>query len=265
MKGNAMKEKVPMGMNRTGMQMSPMDAKDMTKTPASMTPMTPGDDTALAEMRAGYIAEADPLGSVPVPGTIKGALTTGASMLTGDQPQLLIDKLGERLAFERTGTRLYDALITKFDALQDETTSMTLADLQKIRQDEARHFAIINEAIESLGGDSTSQTPCADVCGVASMGLMQVVTDPRTTMAQSLQAMLIAEMTDNAGWELLIALAEDQGQDALISDFSLALDEERIHLQQVRNWFEEATLGKAISSGAIVDDVSDGVRPTSLH
>jgi rubrerythrin len=260
-----MKEQTPMGMNRTGIQMSPLDSSSMQSgMPPSMTPATPGDDTALAEMRGRYITEADPIGSVPVPGTVKGALTTGMSMLTGDQPQLLMDKLGERLAFERTGTRLYDALITKFTALEDSTTSMTLADLQQIRQDEARHFAMIASAIESLGGDPTSQTPCADLVGVESMGLMQVVTDPRTTIAQSLHAVLVAEMTDNSGWEMLIALAEDQGQDSFISDFSVALDEERVHLQQVQKWFEEATLGEAVSDGAIVDDVGDA-HPSQLH
>ena len=262
-----MKEQNSMGMNRTGVQMSPMDTHDMQSgMPASMTPATPGDDSALAAVRTQYIQEADQIGSIPVPGTIKGALTTGASMLTGNQPQLLLDKLGERLAFERTGTRLYDALITKFEAMEDTSTSMTLADLQKIRQDEARHFSIIHEAIQSLGGDPTSQTPCADVCGVESMGLMQVITDPRTTLAQSLHAILVAEMTDNAGWELLIALAEEEGQGSLISDFTVALDDERVHLQQVRNWFEEATLGKAVSSGAIVDDIGDNAtQPSSLH
>jgi len=260
-----MKEQTPMGMNRTGMQMSPLDASAMTGAPASMTPATPGDDSALAEMRSAYIAESDPIGSVPLPGTVKGAMTTGVSMLTGDQPQLLLDKLGERLAFERTGTRLYDALITKFETMQDQSTSMTLADLQKIRQDEARHFAIVAGAIESLGGDPTSQTPCADLVGVESMGLMQVVTDPRTTIAQCLHAVLVAEMTDNAGWELLIALAEDQNQNSLISDFSVALDEERVHLQQVNSWFQEATIGEVISSGALVDDVGDASTSQQLH
>jgi rubrerythrin len=260
-----MKEHTPMGMNRTGIQMSPLDSNSMQSgMPPSMTPATPGDETALAEMRARYIVAADPIGSVPVPGTVKGALTTGVSMLTGDQPQLLMDKLGERLAFERTGTRLYDALITKFTALEDSTTSMTLADLQQIRQDEARHFAMIASAIESLGGDPTSQTPCADLVGVESMGLMQVVTDPRTTVAQSLHAILVAEMTDNSGWEMLIALAEDQGQGSFISDFSVALDEERVHLQQVQKWFEEATLGEAVSDGALVDDMGDA-NPSQLH
>lgn len=260
-----MKEQTPMGMNRTGVQMSPFDASQMQSgTPASMIPATPGDDTALAEMRSRSIAEADPVGSVPIPGTVHGAITTGVSMLTGDQPQLLLDKLGERLAFERTGTRLYDALITKFETLQDGSTSMTLADLQKIRQDEARHFAIVADAIETLGGDPTSQTPCADLVGVESMGLMQAVCDPRTTIAQSLHAVLVAEMTDNAGWEMLIALAEDQKQSSLITDFSVALDEERAHLMQVRTWFEEATLGKSISAGAMIDDVGDA-SPSQLH
>lgn len=260
-----MKEQTSMGMNRTGVQMSPLDADAMQAgMPASMMPATPGDDSALAEMRSSYIVQADPLGSVPLPGTVKGAMKTGASMLTGEQPQLLLDKLGERLAFERTGTRLYDALITKFEATQDGSTSMTLADLQQIRQDEARHFAIIADAIETMGGDPTSQTPCADLVGVESMGLMQVVTDPRTTIAQSLHAILVAELADQAGWEMLIALAEDQGQNAMITDFSVALDEERVHLQQVQTWFEEATLGSAISSGASIDDVSDA-SPSKLH
>lgn len=261
-----MKEQPSMGMNRTGMQMSPVDASDMISgMPPSMTPATPGDDSALADLRSSYITDADPVGSVPIPGTVRGAITTGASMLTGDQPQLLLDKLGERLAFERTGTRLYDALITKFEALQDDTTSMTLADLQKIRQDEARHFAIVADAIDTLGGDPTSQTPCADLVGVESMGLMQAVADPRTTIAQCLHALLVAEMTDNAGWEMLIVLAEDQKQNSLITDFSVALDEERAHLMQIRTWYEEATLGRSISAGALVDDVSDASPSGPLH
>lgn len=260
-----MKEQTHMGMNRTGLQMSPFDASSMqSPVPASMTPATPGDDTALAEMRSTYITSADPIGSVPIPGTIKGAITTGMSALTGNQPQLLLDKLGERLAFERTGTRLYDALITKFEAMQDESTSMTLADLQQIRQDEARHFAIVAEAIESIGGDPTSQTPCADLVGVESMGLMQAVCDPRTTIAQSLHAILVAELADQAGWEMLIALAQDQNQSAMITDFNVALSEERTHLQRVQQWFEEATIGKAISAGASIDDISDA-NPSQIH
>src|SRR5690242_17217915 len=107
-----MKEQTQIGMNRTGVQMSPLDAGSMqSPMPASMTPATEGDESALADARGSYAENADPLGSVPIPGTIKGAITTGISSLMGNQPQVFLDKLGERLAFERTGTRLYDALI----------------------------------------------------------------------------------------------------------------------------------------------------------
>lgn len=149
--------------------------------------------------------------------------------------------------------------------MEDVTSSMTLADLEKIRQDEAHHFSVVREALETLGADPTAMTPCANVCGVESQGLMQVIADPRTTVAQSLHAVLVAEMTDNAGWEMLVALAQEQGHDQLAAGFTMALNEERIHMQQVKTWFEEATLGKAISTGALVDDIADSSRPSTLH
>ena len=47
------------------------------------------------------------------------------------------------------------------------------------------------------------------------MGIMQVLTDPRSSLAQCLQVMLTAELTDNDGWELLIKLADNLGYEGL--------------------------------------------------
>ena len=66
----------------------------------------------------------------------------------------------------------------------------------------------------------TAQTPCADVSATASMGIVQVLTDPRTTLAQCLNALLTAELTDNAGWELLIDLAEELGHSDMADEFT---------------------------------------------
>ena len=227
------------GLNRTGIQMSPLDSRAMQNFDGDTTDAY-FDDSALAELRNEYIVNADVLGSVPLPLTVKGAARIGASMLKGDSPHILLDKLGERLAFERTGTRLYDALITKCEAMLDGSLSMRIDDLQEIRDDEARHFLTVARAIESLGGDATSQTPSADLVGVESMGLVQVLNDPRTTIAQSLHAILTAELSDQAGWEALIALAGEHAQFDMISDFTIALDEERGHLLMVQGWYEEA-------------------------
>ncbi|MCG2586780.1 ferritin-like domain-containing protein [Massilia sp. TS11] len=227
-----------LGLNRTGIQMSPFDSKAMQE----LEPQTAVTDGRQAgyDARAPYYTEGDALGSVPVPGTIKGMMTTGMTVLKGENPQLLLDKLGERLAVERSGTRLYDALIAKCRAkLQGSDISMTLAELEHIRDEEHHHMQLVADAIESLGGDPTTQTPCADVAGVETLGLMQVISDPRTTVAQSLHAVLVGELTDNAGWEQLVALCDAQGLDELVDQFAAALETEREHLAMVKTWLDE--------------------------
>jgi rubrerythrin len=227
------------GMNRTGVQMSPIDTKEMLNVDESERGQA-GDESALVDVRSSYIADADGLGSIPLPGTVTGAVNMGVQMLKGDSPQILLDKLGERLAFERTGARLYDALITKCEVMLDAQISMTIDDLAAIRADEARHFLLLKDAIESLGGDPTAQTPSADLVGIEATGLVQVLNDPRTSLAQSLHALVTAELSDKAGWETLIALADEHELTEMVNDFTLALNEEREHLALVQTWYEEA-------------------------
>jgi len=234
------------GKNRTGVQMSPIDIEKMLAAMDTKLakPSSSGDESELAKLRASYIAEADPVGSVPPPVTMKGAAKSGMKMLKGERPQVLLDKLGERLAFERSGTRLYEALINKCEASPDSGI-IDLGRLKHFHDEEARHFALIAECMEKLGADPTAQTPCADLAGVESMGLLQVVTDPKTTPAQSLHAILVAELTDNAAWDELIVLADELDMDELSGQFAEARDNEREHLETVRQWHEQLTLDQA--------------------
>ena len=254
----------PIGMNRTGIQMSPVDSKAMQEVDPDLVGADDGgDESALADIRNDYIINADTLGSVPLPGTVAGALQVGVGLLKGDSPHILLDKLGERLAFERTGTRLYDALITKCEIMLDGEISMTINDLDQIRADEARHFKLISDAITSLGGDPTSQTPSADLAGVESMGLVQVLNDARTSIAQSLHAIVTAELSDKAGWETLVALADEHGLSDMVDDFTDALNQEREHLALVQTWYEEAiglTYGDVeLDNSAVGDDEGTAV------
>ena len=76
-----MNEQPSMGMNRTGVQMSLFDTGDMQSVmPAFVPPPIFGDGTALAGMRSSYIAEAAPIGSMPLPGTMKGMVSAGTSL-----------------------------------------------------------------------------------------------------------------------------------------------------------------------------------------
>ncbi|HYG42284.1 MAG TPA: ferritin-like domain-containing protein [Bordetella sp.] len=232
--GNATKT----GMNRTGMQMAPMQGPMQTKFAAQQGPAPGSMDDAIAE-RIAYIESADRLGSVPLPATGKGLLTTAAGKITGHNPEVLIDKLGQRLAYERSGVRLYEAMIVKVQADRDDRNTPLRTDLIKIRNEEEAHFHLLAEVITSLGADPTAQTPGADVSAMAALGLVQVLTDPRTTIPQSLEALLTAELTDHASWELLAELAKQQGHDELAARFAEPLAAEARHMATIQHWLRD--------------------------
>jgi hypothetical protein len=241
-----MKNPTDSGMNKTGIDMSPIDVKELLKAVQASAPSSDGEGgRALTAFRAPYLQDADPIGNVPVPGTFKGAAKTGMQKLMAKKPEVLIEKLGARLAFERTGTRLYDALLGKCQARTDEVTGISIEQLRTFRDEEAQHFALVWDAMKGLGADPTAVTPEADVNAVASIGLMQVLSDPRTSVAQSLHAIHIAELADHDGWELLIQLAQEFGQDEMASDFRRALAEEEIHLATIRELMKTSCLNEA--------------------
>lgn len=226
-----------MGLNYTGAKMSPIDSEQQVKAAQEVPPDIPGDEQKIALVRSAHIDEAEKIGSVPIPGSAKGMLKTALNKLVGVSPEVLIDKLGERLAFERTGTRLYEALIAKAQTMELDTEMLNT--LNRFRSEELEHFQLLVQAFEKLGADPTAMTPCADVMGVASMGLLQVISDPRTNWAQSLNALLTAELSDNAGWEMLIELARISGQSSIADSFQTPLDQERIHLATVKEWLND--------------------------
>jgi rubrerythrin len=240
-----------MGMNKTGVQMSPLQTRHMLDDDRIITRGHPGDETRMAELRQSYMSGADGFGSIPVPATMKGMAGMAVDMLKGERPQILLDKLSERLAMERTATRLYDALLTKLAVVDEGKVSITLEDVASIRGDEARHALLIRDAIAAIGGDPTAMTPSADNVGVEAMGLVQVLNDPRASLAQSLHALLMAELSDGVGWESLIALAHENGQTDMADSFGDALLQERKHQAMIQRWYEEALgLDSAASQSA---------------
>lgn len=258
-------EATAIGPNRTGAALAPKEIEKMLDAVKEFSPPMPISTLRMDVERQSYIAEAEAVGSIPPPPA--GLKARGKQSSKGEAVTVFMDKLGERLAFERTGTRLYDALITKYLALHNAREDMdgaaangngtgipqgdeAIETLRRIRADELSHFQMLAEAISTLGGDPTAQTPCADVTATASSGLMQAITDPRTTFAQCLNTILVAELADNAGWDLLSQLATQAGQPALAEQFQEALETEAEHLETVRTWLA-ALVTQAAGSPAV--------------
>ena len=108
-----MEKTTVLGMNRTGIDMSPIDIKEMLAF-TNVTPPSP-KGTKCQWPRCGGNILLKPRNWAPFlrQATLKGVASTAMQKLTGKNPEACIDRLGCWLAFERTGVRLYDALIAK--------------------------------------------------------------------------------------------------------------------------------------------------------
>ncbi len=220
--------------NRTGISQAPEMALALIREAQKTPPNASGDARVLGEYRADYIREMEVLGSRPRP---LGQAPAGSAA------PLLLDKLGERLAFERQGVRLYEGLIGKAKLLPGMPGGPSLEDLEHILAEERGHFRLLQQAVVEAGGDPTVLTPCANIAAVLSQGVVQIVTDPRTTMVQCLEAILLAELADNDGWNLLRQVALASGAAGLAEQFGEAEAHEQEHLAKVRGWLSASLPG----------------------
>jgi rubrerythrin len=205
--------------NRTGIAASPERAAQMITAVEEFPPTSEGNNLAVAAVRVQYAQE---------------RADDGPDLT--QETSLLLDKLGERLAFERTGTRLYEALLSKHDAYGSFEGGPSREDITLILSEELQHFRMLVELVKSLGADPTELTPSANVQLTASHGVGQVLVDPRTTLLQSLEAILMAELADNECWETLTGLAHMAEQEEVAERCEEALLTEQEHLEKVRSW-----------------------------
>lgn len=230
-------------VNRTGIATAPMQADVLIELARRAPPSPEADVGTLVQVRMAYADASDLLGSLPPP-----ASGHGADRAARKGGAVLLDKLGERLAFERSGVRLYDLLLSKLEAYGSWDGGPTREDLEQIRAEELEHFHMLKEILEELGADATAVTPSADLHGVIGHGLPAAVADPRTSLLQCLEAVLVAELVDSDCWESLEDLALAVGEDDLVPHIVHAIEQEREHLRKVRLWYA-AGLSQAATGG----------------
>jgi hypothetical protein len=237
-----------LGHNRTGIASSPSASRSMVEGAGEFLPVDLTlDERGIGLLRESYANGADPLGSVPPPLDAEGMAGALIQGIKGNRPTQLIDKLGERIAFERVGVRLYEALISKLNAFGGIDGGPTIDQLEETMLQEHEHFKIASDAVVDLGGDPTVMTPSADLHATMSKGILEALVEPRTTFAQCLEGILLAELADNECWESLIELARQNGKGEMAGSFERALAEEREHLANVRTWLAAAQNREPVS------------------
>ena len=208
-------------MNRTGIDHA-RDGRGMLDMPHDLGPTSRGSSHEIAQVRNRYARAGMSMGTMPPD--------------IDQQLVLLIDLLGARLAFERSGVRFYDALIAKIDAYGSFERGPTRRELEHIRDDELRHMLMLEGLIHDLGADPTVFTPGANREVVQSRGIGDVLLDPRTSLLDGLEAIVIAELADHEQWMALVDTARELRRDNLARIFTASQATEEEHLSKVRRW-----------------------------
>ncbi|WP_375754276.1 hypothetical protein [Corallococcus exercitus] len=169
-------------------------------------------------------------------------------------PLLFVAQLRERLAFERTSSRLYAGLLVKTHALGSYPGGPSPERLVELHNQELDHLNLIRECVYRLGVDAPQLTTPGDGADPRTHGLLRAVDDPCATLQDALRAVLISEILNNAGWSLLVDLAQELGPPDLVDAFREVLREELLHLEEVTGWVanlpEEVRVAKArVSTG----------------
>src|SRR5690348_7072259 len=232
------------GHNRTGIKASPMDGRALERIAPDNPPPLP-ESLQATTLRESFTRQADRLGSVPPVATARGVAEIALQALQGHSLASFIDKLGERLAFERSGVRAYEAVLVKVEAMGAWQGGPTRELVQEQCNEELQHFHMLKQMLEHFGADPTAMTPSADIAAVEASGVFKVLADPRASLSQALHALLVLEDVDADGWDLLVQMADATAQGDMASQFRNALATEEIHKQRVRAW-----LGKAAVSDA---------------
>lgn len=151
--------------------------------------------------------------------------------LAEKKPDKLIDLLHERLTFERTGVKLYDRVLTLMAASKEPQILGMLDTMQAYRDEEAEHQQWLEEQIRELGGDANGESERSRLVATESRGIEEVILREDVDLHHLFHALLAAELVDNAGWDLLVALAEEADDDDALDAFTLRQAEEEDHLE----------------------------------
>jgi bacterioferritin (cytochrome b1) len=158
----------------------------------------------------------------------------------------VVDVLTERLTFERTGVRLYDKLMERVRSSREPAIAKMLGQLKEHRDQEKEHEEWLEQQIRRLGGDARGSTGKSRLVETESKGIEEVILSDKADVPQMFHALLAAELVDNAGWDLLVELADEADDDEAKRAFKKRLHEEEEHLIFARRAVESFTVHEVL-------------------
>jgi rubrerythrin len=146
----------------------------------------------------------------------------------------VLDLLTARVSFERFAVKLYDRVISRVEATGDGDFMRMMDELRKHRNEEKEHEEWLEQQIRRFGGDAHGTTEMSTLEGTESEGIERIILDGDPRLSHAMHALLVAELADNAGWDLLVKLAAEAHDGEAKRAFRKRLYEEVDHLAFLR-------------------------------
>lgn len=146
----------------------------------------------------------------------------------GRELKLLLEKLGEKLAYDRAFCRLYESFLKKRSTsfLRNiRVKGLELKTFERHVAMKAAHYEILQDAFLNLGGDPEAIVPSEDLSTIAKLGIVSIFVDPRANMRSILHSVRIVELTGKSTTLYLTRLAYAAGLDDLAMDLEQAVEE----------------------------------------
>jgi bacterioferritin (cytochrome b1) len=162
----------------------------------------------------------------------------------------VIDLLTERLTFERAAVKLYDRILEKMRESEDQQITKMLDPMLEHRDQEKEHEEWLEDQLRAVGGDADGETESARLVETESEGIEKVILEQRSSLSQMFHALLVAELADNAGWDLLVQIADEADDNSAKRAFKKRLHEEEEHLIFCRRALEKLSIREVLQEPA---------------
>ena len=154
-----------------------------------------------------------------------------------DKQNIYVQKVADRLAFERGETRLYSLAINRLQN-SSKSSHQEIIDLLKVnRQNEENHAALVKEALRSRDPGALESWELFDGVNLAYRGFFETIVNPHSDLPRIIQILFFAKLADHAEWEILIHLAQKVSEEKRMSQFEEALTEELKQLSVLKQLY----------------------------
>ena len=159
----------------------------------------------------------------------------------------LIDVLAERLAFERAGVRLYDAVLSRLESAEPAVRRM-LPRVEQQRAEAQAHAAWLEAQLRGLEAGAAAGTRRAELAHLETEGLLRIAGDGAATVQEMFHALYVFELTDEGGWDLLVQLADRGGDRTAREELGRRREAARAHVAFVRRALTELLVNEVLGS-----------------